>query len=155
MKNREYEPNVEKLAFGNLLSDIARAVREMPDGQYGKFVKGELRLTISFEEKDRPARPVEPGRPSADVAPERELQRVRARLDMAQSREDGHRIVTDAFPERARLFAFAGFLDLPVRKGDKAENVREKIVAFTVGRRLSCEAIRGGFTASSGRFARE
>ena len=154
-KNRKYERDVEKLAFGNLLSDIARAVREMPDNQYGKFVKGELHLTISFEEKDRPARPVKPGRPSADVVPERELQRVRAKLDMAQSREDGHRIVMDAFPERERLFAFAGFLDLPVRKGDKAENVREKIVAFTVGRRLSGEAIRGGYAASSGRLGHE
>ena len=64
---------------------------------------------------------------------------------MAQSREDGHRIVLDAFPERERLFAFARFLDLPVRKGDKAEIVREKIVGFTVGRRLSGEA--GGYTA--------
>ncbi len=154
-KNQEYEPNIEKLAFGNLLFDIARAVRDMPGDQYGKFVKGELRLTISFEEKDRPSRPVKPGCSSAGVVPERELQRIRAKLDLAQSREDGHRIVLDAFPERERLFAFAGFLDLPVRKGDKAENVREKIVAFTVGRRLSGEAIRGGFTASSGRFARE
>lgn len=50
-KNQEYRPSVEKRAFGNMLSDIARAVREMPDDQYGKFVNGELRPTISFEEK--------------------------------------------------------------------------------------------------------
>ena len=50
-KNREYQPSVEKRPFGNLVSDIARAARKMPDDQYGKFVKGELRPAISFEEK--------------------------------------------------------------------------------------------------------
>ena len=149
VKNREYSPNVEKLAFGNLLSDIARAVQKMPDDQYRKFVKGELRPTISFEEKNRPmkTRPVRPREASTSVVPEHDLHDVRAKLDMVQDREEGHRIVLDAFPERERLFAFARFLDLPVRKGDKAESIREKIVAFTVGRRLSGEAIRGGYTA--------
>ena len=149
-KNREYSPDIEKLAFGNLLSDIARAVQKMPNDQYRKFVKGELRPTISFEEKNGPmkARPVKSRRSSSAAVPEQELHNVRAKLDMAQSREDGRRIVLDAFPERERLVAFAKFLDLPVQKGDKAEIVREKIVTFTVGRRLSSEAIRGGYTAN-------
>ena len=101
-KNREYQPSVEKRAFGNLLSDIARAVRKMPDDQYGKFVSGELRPTISFEEKSRPmrTRSVKSRRPPTGIVSEQDLHGIRAKLDMAQSREDGYRIVLDAFPER-------------------------------------------------------
>ena len=149
VKDREYNPNVEQAAFGNLLSDIARAVQKMPEDQFRKLVEGELRPTISFEERHRPMRTrrTKPEEPSVGVASEDDLRGIRAKLDMAQSREDGHRIVHDAFPKRERLFAFARFLDLPVRKGDKTESVREKIVASTVGRRLSGEAVRGGYTA--------
>lgn len=88
---------------------------------------------------------VKPGKPS--IVSEDDFHGIRAKLDMARSRDHGYRIVLDAFPERERLFAFARFLDLPIRKGDKAENVRKKIVMFTVGRRLSGEAVRGGYTA--------
>ena len=148
VKNRKYGPDVEQEAFGKLLSDVARAVRKLPEDQFRKLVEGEL--TISFEKKHRPMknRRIEREEPSIGIIPEDDLRGVRAKLDMAQSREDGYQIVLDALPERERLFAFARFLDLPVRKGDKAESIREKIVAFTVGRRLSGEAVRGGYTAT-------
>lgn len=147
VKNREYGSDVEQEAFSNLLSDIAGAVRKMPEDQFRKLVNGKLRPKISFEEKHRSvsAGHVKLGKPS--IVPEDDFHGIRAKLDMARSRDDGYRIVLDAFPERERLFAFARFLDLPIRKGDKAENVREKIVTFTVGRRLSGEVVRGGYTA--------
>ena len=149
VKNRVYSHNVEQAAFGDLLSDMAMAVRKMPEDQFRKLVEGELRPTITFERRPPPVgtRHAKPGKPFIGAVSEDDLHNIRAKLDMAQSREDGHRIVLDAFPDRERLFAFAKFLDLPVRKGDKAENVREKIVASTVGRRLSGEAVRGGYTA--------
>ena len=148
VKNREYSPDVEQEAFGNLLSDVAKAVRKLPEDQFRELIEGEL--TISFEKKHRPMknRRLEREKPSIGIVPEDDLRSIRARLDMAQSRDDGYRIVLDALPERERLFAFARFLDLPVRKGDRAENIREKIVASTVGRRLSSEAVRGGYTAT-------
>ena len=149
VKNRGYVPDDEQEAFSNLLSDIAKAVRKLPEDQFRKLVDGKLRPKISFEERHRPASVgrVNPAKPSIRIVPEDDLRGIRARLDRARSREEGRRIVLDALPERKRLFAFARFLDLPIRKGDKAENVREKIVTFTVGRRLSGEAVRGGYTA--------
>ena len=150
VKNREYGSDVGQEAFSSLLSDVAKAVRKLPEDQFRKLVEGRLRTKISFEERHRSVSVgrVKPGRPSIGIIPEDDLRGIRAKLDMAQSRDDGYRIVLDALPERERLFAFARFLDLPVRKGDKAENVRDKIVAFTVGRRLSGEAVRGGYTAT-------
>ena len=150
VKNRESSPDIGQEAFSSLLSDVAKAVRNLPEDQFRKLVEGRLRTKISFEERYHPVSTghVKPGKPSIDIVLEDDLRGIRAKLDMAQSRDDGYQIVLDALPERKRLFAFARFLDLPVRNGEKAENIREKIIAFTVGRRLSSEAVRGGYTAA-------
>lgn len=150
VKNRESRPDVGQEAFSNLLSDIAKAVRNLPEDQFRKLVEGRLRAKISFEERYHPVRTghSKPGKSSIGIVHEEDFRRVIAKLNMAQSRDDGYQVVLDTFPDRKRLVAFARFLDLPVRNGDKAENVREKIIAFTVGRRLSSEAVRGGYTAT-------
>ena len=40
VKNREYGPDVEQEAFSNLLSDIAGAVRKMPEDLSGNWSTG-------------------------------------------------------------------------------------------------------------------
>lgn len=76
--------------------------------------------------------------------PEEALRRLQQQLDVVQTRDEGYRLVKEALPRKASLFAFARFLDLPVQKKDK-------IVAFTVGRRLNSETIRGGYSATEPR----
>ena len=71
------------------------------------------------------------------------LEAVHARLTAAGSREEGQRIVEEAFADKERLFAFAKWLDLPVQRNDAAQRIRDKVVTQTVGRRLSGRAVRG------------
>ena len=66
-----------------------------------------------------------------------------ARLAAAGSREEGQRIVEEAFAGKERLFTFAKWLDLPVQRNDAAKRIRDKVVTHTVGRRLSGRAVRG------------
>ena len=134
--------STQQSAFGDLLDDIAKAVRSMSDAEFTKFVRGELRPSITFKTYDRGDK----GRKLPSSISEEDLNSIQTRLNGAQTREEGHRIVEEAFPLKDRLFAFAKFLDLPVQKKDKTERIREKIVTFTVGRRLSSEAIRGGYS---------
>ena len=106
------------------------------------LLQGELRPFITFKASSR-------GSKSRNLLPsisEEELNRIQAKLNTARSREEGYRIVEEAFPLKERLFAFAKFLDLSIQKKDKTEKIREKIVTSTVGRRLSSEAIRGGYS---------
>ena len=136
--------NAQQSAFGNLLADVAKAIRSLSEDEFEKLVKGELRPSISFKERSSG---VKSRKLSASIS-EEELCRIQAKLDAAQTRDEGYRIVQEAFPLKESLFAFAKFLDLPVQKKDKAERIRDKIVTFTVGRRLSSKAIRGGYSAT-------
>ena len=134
--------NPQQLAFGKLLADIAKAVRAMSEEEFEQLLKGKLRPAISFEERGRR---VKSRKPSPSIS-EKELPGIQAKLDAAQTREEGNRIVREAFPLKEHLFNFAKFLDLSVQKKDRVERIREKIVTSTVGRRLSSEAIRGGYS---------
>lgn len=142
--------SAQQSAFGDLLTDVAKAVRNMSDAEFEKFIKGELRPFITFKASSR-------GSKSRNLPPsisEEELNGIQTKLNTARSREEGYRIVEEAFPLKERLFTFAKFLDLPIQKKDKTEKIREKIVTSTVGRRLSSEAIRGGYSPKQPTVAR-
>ena len=137
------EMSAQQSALGNLLADVAKAVRDMSDDEFEKLIKGELHPAISFKERGSSIK----GRKPSPVLSEEQLRSIQKELDVARTREEGYRIVQEAFPMKEGLFAFARLLDLPVQKNDKAEKIRDKIVTSTVGRRLSSEAVRGGYSA--------
>ena len=142
--------NGQQSAIGDLLDDVAKAVRNMSDAEFERFVKGELRPSITFKACSS-------GSKSRKLSPsisEEELNDIQTKLNTVRTREEGYRIVEEAFPLKEYLFAFAKFLDLPIQKKDRAERIREKIVTSTVGRRLSSEAIRGGYSPKQPTAAR-
>lgn len=132
--------------LGNLLAGLAALIRDMPADQFEKLVSGKQ----SFA-----------SRPKKKVGGKKKAARVKATppyfgaggdavlssLHSAPTRDDGDRILRETFPSKGRLVEFAKFLDLPIQQKDKAEKIRDKVVEFTVGRRLDGEAIRGGYTA--------
>ena len=122
--------NAQQSALGNLLADVAKAVRGLSDDEFEKRGSGGKSRKLS------------------PAVSEEELRNIQMKLDAAQTRDEGYCIVKEAFPLKESLFAFARFLDLPVEKKDKIERMQDKIVAFTVGRRLNSEAIRGGYSAT-------
>lgn len=134
--------STQQSAFGDLLDDVAKAVRNMSDAEFEKFIKGELRPSITFKALNSRNKSRKP--PFSTAISKEELNSVQAKLNTVRTREEGYRIVEKAFPLKEHLFAFAKLLDLPIQEKDKAERIREKIVTSTVGRRLGSEAIRGG-----------
>lgn len=136
--------STQQSAFGDLLDDVAKAVRNMSDAEFDKFIKGELRPSITFKALDSRNKSRKP--PFSTAISKEKLDNVRTRLGTVRTREEGYRIVEEAFPLKEHLLAFAQLLDLPIREKDKFERIREKIVTFTVGRRLGSEAIRGGYS---------
>ena len=129
-----------RAAVTQLFEQLLRAVRELSDEDFDRLMKGDVEASISLgrpaaqEPKRRQADP-----PVADAA----FGDVRARLAAAGSREEGLRIVGEAFARKEQLFAFARHLDLPVQRGHATKRIREKVVTHTVGRRLSGQAVRG------------
>ena len=132
-----------------LLDQVAKALRELSDEDFDKLMKGELEASVSFgkppSRKPKRRRSLAPApAPAAARAADEALEAVHARLTAAGSREEGQRIVEEAFADKERLFAFAKYLDLPVQRKDAAKRIRDKVVTHTVGRRLSGRAVRGG-----------
>ena len=123
-----------------ILNQLIQALRELSDEDFDRLMTGDLEASIAFVEpapRHRNRRP--PAAPADDAA----LEAVHAQLTAAGSREEGLRIVEEAFAGKERLFAFAKWLDLPVQRNDAAQRIRDKVVTQTVGRRLSGRAVRG------------
>ena len=129
--------------LGDLLIDFAKTVRGLSDHDFRKFIEGELRLTFSVDKRQ----PSVGSYPTRRSVPPGELQRIQGLLNSSTSREEAYAILREHVPLKDGLFALARLLDLPVQRKDKVDKIREKIVASTVGRRLSGEAIRGGYSA--------
>ena len=125
-----------------VLEQLARALRELSDEDFDRLMKGELEASVSFVRpaaRQQKRRQAVPPAAAADEA----LEAVHARLAAAGSREEGQRIVEEAFADKEGLYRFAKWLDLPVQRNDAAKRIREKVVTHTVGRRLSGRAVRG------------
>ena len=127
-----------------VLDQLIQALRELSDEDFDKLMTGDLEASISF------VAPAPRGKnrrravaPAVAAESDAALEAVHARLTAAGSREEGQRIVEEAFPDKERLFAFAKWLDLPVQRNDAAQRIRDKVVTQTVGRRLSGRAVRG------------
>ena len=136
-----------------VLVQVIKALQELSDEDFDGLMRGEVEACVSFvrpaarkQERRQAAAPVTA---VAEVA-EEAFGEVRARLAAADSREEGQRIVEEAFAEKGRLFAFARWLDLPVQRNHPAKRIREKVVTHTVGRRLSGEAVRGDAGGTGG-----
>ena len=128
-----------------VLDQVIKALRELSDEDFDKLMTGDLEASIASVEpapRHRSRRP--PAAPAMAVESDAALAAVHARLTAAGSREEGRRIVEEAFADKERLFAFAKWLDLPVQRNDAAKRIRDKVVTQTVGRRLSGRAVRGG-----------
>jgi hypothetical protein len=65
------------------------------------------------------------------------------KLTNTNSRQEASDFLLVTFETKKPLEQLARFLDLPVLKQDKVENLREKIIEATVGARLRSEAIKG------------
>ena len=127
-----------------VLDQLIQALRELSDEDFDKLMTGDLEASIAFVKPSPRHRNRRPAvAPAMAVESDAALEAVHARLTAAGSREEGQRIVEEAFADKERLFAFAKLLDLPVQRNDAAQRIRDKVVTQTVGRRLSGRAVRG------------
>ena len=127
-----------------VLDQLIKALRDLSDEDFDKLMTGDLEASIAFVRPASRTRNRRPAvAPAMAVESDKALEAVHARLTAAGSREEGQRIVEEAFADKERLFAFAKWLDLPVQRNDAAQRIRDKVVTQTVGRRLSGRAVRG------------
>ncbi len=120
-----------------VLARIATFIRSLSPSQIDGLVRGEMRLALV--DKDELIRS-RSHRFQASL-PDPEL--IRQTLSQLTTREEGLAYLSSLELTKPSLERLAAAFDLPVRKTDTVEKLKDRIVEATIGYRLRSEAIRG------------
>ena len=68
---------------------------------------------------------------------------IRHALELSNSREEGAALLKEKCSTKEELTRLAKYLDLPVQKLDKIDQISERIIEATIGFRIRSAAIQG------------
>ena len=136
-----------QVELSNMLTVLAQMVRNMPDDQFSQMI-GENGSGLSRRPKSsgKAQSGLKTHAPSIPPALAARWETLSSNLGAAATRDEGARILENAFSKKDEWVGFARFLDLPVQKRDSLARIRGKIVEYLVGSRLDSAAIRGGYS---------
>ncbi|WP_162602813.1 hypothetical protein [Streptomyces sp. CS090A] len=128
---------------GQVLEKVGVFLRSLSPGQVDDLLAGRCRIALVKRQEPRDSK-------SSTSISSADLDRLREDLINASSREVGEDYIENQKLSRADLQALARALDIPVRKGDNMNAIKEGIVEATIGYRLRSGAIRGDVPAEGG-----
>ncbi len=134
-----------RAALANLLRECAVYLEQAADADVEAIVHGEMDLRISICGRRTSGRRVKPA-----VLSTEQIDEIVQSLKALQSRTDGENLLKQRAATRKSLEAVARHIDVSVRKSERVEDLRQRIVEGTIGFRLSSAAIRGRSASSSG-----
>ena len=115
---------------------LERDVQELPQGRERLLISNGEPALQPLHSKRRNHKPASSREP-------RDISSVGQRLIALESRDEGLQLLSKAELGRSDLERLARQLELPVRKDDTVERLRDRIIEATIGARLSSRAIRG------------
>lgn len=119
-----------------VIKQLGVFLQSLSPEQVEDLAAGRCRISLVRTQGPREAKVSRSG-PSVD------LEKLRLQLASVESREAGEEYLKNEKLSRADLQALARVLDIPVRKGDNMDAIRESVVEATIGYRLRSDAIRG------------
>jgi hypothetical protein len=126
-------------AIARLLRQLAEELCALSDIDYRDLLDGKLRLALLHKNTANPSKK----RRGAVHADEHAFAEIAAELQRLSDREAGVSLLHQRCSTKVSLERLARCLDLPVRREDTAENLRDRIIEATIGFRLRSQAIRG------------
>jgi hypothetical protein len=124
---------VDSLAILRRISDFLKTLSE---DQMKALARGDVKLTVVPKHTKRSWR-------SEERENRYDIDETLARLTNMPSREEAFKYLADAAPTKRALQELVSKLDLPNRKSDTAEDLRNRIVDATIGYRLRSIAVQG------------
>ncbi|MFI9156526.1 hypothetical protein [Kitasatospora aureofaciens] len=119
-----------------VLEHVGIFLRSLTPSQVEDLLSGRSRIVLADRKAPRETK-------ASAVIATTDVDRLRADLSNASSREAGEEYLDDQKLSRADLLELARELDIPIRKGDNMKSIKEGIVEATIGYRLRSGAIRG------------
>lgn len=132
----------ESKRVSDLLSALSDLVRRSSADELEALARGEASLTIVRSKKEAGGQRLQ-SQDSASSKEKLSTTELISELSRLNSRSAGERYLNEAKLTKNELTALARVLDLPIRKEDKADHLRQRIVDVTIGARLNSLAIRG------------
>ena len=136
MSNHDNEST--RHAFVAMLRACADYLSTLPAGEVDAFLNSELELRLSVVSKKG-----KPKRQKAAALDSAELAQIASRLHSLDNRADGERLLRDVAPSKSALDMLARHLDVAVRREDRLDDLRRRIIEATIGFRLSSAAVQG------------
>ncbi len=120
-----------------ILKQLAEKIEFLPARDLERIADGKARLDL------RVIRVRGRHKARSRVREEAELGALLTRLQLCKTREVCAGFLEEEFSNKASLAQFARFLDVPVLKRDKIDDLRVKIIEATVGATIRSKAIQG------------
>ena len=136
MNNHDNEST--RQAFVAMLRTCADYLSTLPAGDVDAFLNSELELRLSVVRKKG-----KPKRNKAAVLDVAQLSQIASRLHSLDNRAAGERFLHDVVPSKSALDMLARHLDIAVRREDRLDDLRHRIIEATIGFQLSSAAVQG------------
>lgn len=121
-----------------LLRDLEKQLQAINDQEYENILNGttsiELRVIIQRQGKGRlkKVRLMEP-----------QMLEIRNALEKLETREEGVKLLKEKCKFKKDLIQLSKYIDIPVQKSDKVEQLIERIIEASIGYRVRSAAIQG------------
>ncbi len=128
----------EKDIIAYVLKELSKRVQTLDDQEFDNLLRGTAQVEIRINSKVQAK-----GWMKNERMNKSQMKEIRSALELMDSREEGHKLLKDRCETKEDLTRLAKYLDLPVQKSDKVEQLFERIVEATIGYRIRSAAIQG------------
>ncbi len=128
----------QKDVLVGLLRDLAKQVQALDDQEFENILTGmariELRIVSQVQNK---------GRLKKVRFTESQMLEILNALEKMKTREEGAKLLKEKCKIKEDLISLSRYIDLPVQKSDKVEQLLKRIIEATIGYRARSAAIQG------------
>lgn len=128
----------EKNIIADLLRELSKRVNALDDQAFGRLLRGdaqvEIKICTTVQDKRRLKK---------EIISDSRMSEILSVLESMDSRDKGYKILKEECKTKDDLIRLSKYLDLPVLKSDKVEQIRERILEATIGYRIRSAAIQG------------
>jgi len=128
----------QKDILAGLLRDLTKQVQAIDDQEFGNILAGTARIELRVISKRK-----DKGRLKKVSLTESKMLEIRNALEKLETREEGAKLLKEKCKIKEDLIRLSKYIDLPVQKSDKVEQLSERIIEATIGYRARSAAIQG------------
>jgi hypothetical protein len=130
--------NSTKDIFMVLLRDLTKRLQSLDEREFEEILTGAAQFDIKIT-----SRRTKTGKVKKALLTNLDMQRIMHTLEKMESRTEGSKYLKETCRGKEELKKLAKYIDIPVDKIDKIDQIIDRIVEATIGFRVRSAAIQG------------